>query len=214
MGFTVDGDLAAIHHLEQRRLRLGRGAVDFVGQNDVGENRAGLEHELLHVFVVDGDARHVTGQQVAGELHARERAIHRARQRIGQRCLAKARQVLDQQMPARGEADERPFDHVVLALYGLAHVGFEPLQRPPRLGHLLRDHELGHDNNRRPSRRGVNGRNPPALSVRSFSLASVLERIRNGGRCSPSALLGTLSLSNGRQRQSPVPVAASTSMLG
>jgi len=57
-------------------------------------------------------------------------------------------------------------------------------------------------------------RNPPALSVRTFSFASVLERIRNGGRCSPSALLGTLSLSNGRQRQSPVLVAASTSMIG
>ncbi len=35
-----DGDLVLLHRLEQRRLRLGRRAVDLVGQNHVGEHRA------------------------------------------------------------------------------------------------------------------------------------------------------------------------------
>ena len=39
-------DLALFHRLEQRRLHLGRGAVDLVGQHDVGEDRTGLETEL------------------------------------------------------------------------------------------------------------------------------------------------------------------------
>ena len=30
-----------LHRLEQRRLRLGRRAVDFVGEHDVGEDRPG-----------------------------------------------------------------------------------------------------------------------------------------------------------------------------
>jgi hypothetical protein len=30
-----------LHRLEQRRLRLGRRAVDLVGQDDVGEDRPG-----------------------------------------------------------------------------------------------------------------------------------------------------------------------------
>jgi hypothetical protein len=30
-----------LHRLEQRRLRLGRRAVDFVGEDDVGEDRPG-----------------------------------------------------------------------------------------------------------------------------------------------------------------------------
>ena len=43
----VDRDLAFVHGFEQRGLRLGRGAVDFVGQQHVGEDRAALEFELL-----------------------------------------------------------------------------------------------------------------------------------------------------------------------
>jgi hypothetical protein len=43
----VDGDLAFVHGLEQRGLCFGRGAIDLVGQQDVGENRAALEFEFL-----------------------------------------------------------------------------------------------------------------------------------------------------------------------
>ena len=35
-----DGDLVLLHRLQQRRLRLGRRAVDLVGQDHVGEDRA------------------------------------------------------------------------------------------------------------------------------------------------------------------------------
>ena len=37
---AADGHLPLLHRLEQRRLGLGRGAVDLVGQHDVGEDRA------------------------------------------------------------------------------------------------------------------------------------------------------------------------------
>ena len=37
---AADGDLAFLHGFEQRGLGLGRRAVDFVGQHDVGEDRA------------------------------------------------------------------------------------------------------------------------------------------------------------------------------
>jgi hypothetical protein len=40
-----DGDAALLHRLEQGRLGLGRGAVDLVGEDDVGEDRARLEDE-------------------------------------------------------------------------------------------------------------------------------------------------------------------------
>ena len=36
----ADGDLLLLHRLEQRRLHLGRRAVDLVGEHDVGEDRA------------------------------------------------------------------------------------------------------------------------------------------------------------------------------
>ena len=69
-GLAVDGDLALLHRLEQRRLRLRRGPVDLVGEHDVGEQRARLEAELLGRALVDADADEVGGQQVGRELDA------------------------------------------------------------------------------------------------------------------------------------------------
>ncbi len=42
---AVDGDLALLHRLEQRRLRLGRRAVDLVDEHDVREDGARAEAE-------------------------------------------------------------------------------------------------------------------------------------------------------------------------
>ena len=41
VGRAVDRDLALLHRLEQRRLRLGRGPVDLVAEDDVGEDGPG-----------------------------------------------------------------------------------------------------------------------------------------------------------------------------
>ena len=46
MGLAVDGHLALLHRLEQRRLGLGRRAVDLVGEQEVGEHRPLAQREL------------------------------------------------------------------------------------------------------------------------------------------------------------------------
>ena len=43
---ALDRDLPFLHHLEQRGLRLGRRAVDFVGQQQIGEHRPAPRGEL------------------------------------------------------------------------------------------------------------------------------------------------------------------------
>jgi hypothetical protein len=45
-GRAVDRHLPLLHRLEQRRLRLRRRAVDLVGEQQVGEDRARAEGEL------------------------------------------------------------------------------------------------------------------------------------------------------------------------
>ena len=47
VGGGAAGDGAFLHGFEQRGLRLGRGAIDLVGQHQVGEDRAGLEAQSL-----------------------------------------------------------------------------------------------------------------------------------------------------------------------
>ncbi len=121
----VDGNLAFVHGLEQRRLRLRRGAVDFVGQQDVGEHRAALEFEFVFERRINRNADHVGGQHVAGELHALKGAIDGAGQRLSERGLAHAGNAFNQQVSAGENADQREPNHVVLTANHAAEGGFE-----------------------------------------------------------------------------------------
>ena len=113
---AVDRDLALLHRLEQRRLRLRRRAVDLVGEHDVGEHAAGAELELAGGAVPDRHAGDVGGQQVGGELDAVPGAADRAGDRLGQRRLADAGDVLDEEVALGEQAHEREVDLLALAL--------------------------------------------------------------------------------------------------
>ena len=73
VGDAADRHVALGHHLEQRRLHLGRGPVDLVGQHDVGEDRPELDVERLLRRPVDAGADEVGGHEVGRELDAGER---------------------------------------------------------------------------------------------------------------------------------------------
>ncbi len=107
MRHAIDADLPFFHRFEQRALRARAGAIDLIGQQQLREHRPGAELELLVAAVEDGDAEDVGRQQVAGELHALPGKAQHLRQRMGQRGLAHARHVLDQQVAAREQAGER-----------------------------------------------------------------------------------------------------------
>ena len=115
VGVVVHGHLRFVHGFEQRRLRLRRGAVDFVRQDDVGENRAGLEIKPLLDLVEDAGAHHVRGQQVRGELDPLERTVEGIRERLREGRLAHAGHVLDQQVAFGQQGHEREANHFVLA---------------------------------------------------------------------------------------------------
>jgi hypothetical protein len=67
-----DRDLPLLHHFEQRALHLGGGAVDLVGQQQVGEHRAQRGGELAGLLVVDPGAHQVRRHEVGRELDALE----------------------------------------------------------------------------------------------------------------------------------------------
>ena len=125
---AVDADLAFVHGFEQRRLRLRRGAIDLVGQQEIGEDRSRLELEGFRMGVIDGDAEHVAGKHVAGELQPVEAAGDGARQRLRQRGLADAGHIFDEQMAARQQADHGQPDHFRFAANGPAEGRFQPGQ--------------------------------------------------------------------------------------
>jgi len=59
---TVDRDLLLLHALEQCRLSFRRCPVDLIAENDVREDGARSEFELVGELIEDAHARHVTGE--------------------------------------------------------------------------------------------------------------------------------------------------------
>ena len=105
-GDAVGSDLAFLHCLKQRRLRLGRGPIDLVGEDDLRVDRSLAPLEVLGFLVIDGNAGHVRGQQVGGELDAIEGAPGRHGKCPRQHRLAGAGHILDQQVTIGDQSDD------------------------------------------------------------------------------------------------------------
>ena len=111
-------DGALLHRFEHGRLRLGRGPVDFVGQADLGEDRAALELEeplavgRLHHHV---GAQDVGRHQVGRELDAGEIQVEGFGQGADQERFAQSRHAFQQAMAAGEQARQHAVDDLVMA---------------------------------------------------------------------------------------------------
>ena len=118
------------HHLEQRRLDLGRGPVDLVGEDEVGEHGPELDVEGLARRPVDAGADEVGGQEVGRELEAGEGAAADPGEGLADEGLGQAGHALEQAVAARQEAHDQALDGPVLAdddLLDLEDRGLEAL---------------------------------------------------------------------------------------
>ena len=110
--------LLLLHRLEHRRLRLRRRPVDLIGEDDVGEHRAGDEAELAPPagrLLKDVGAGDVHRHQIGGELDPAELQRHRLGEPADEECLGEAGNTDKEGVAAGEEADREPFDRVGLA---------------------------------------------------------------------------------------------------
>ena len=115
MRVVADRHLPLLHHLEQRRLHLGRRAVDLVGEQEVAEDRAFLGVEAAGVGAVDARADEVARHEIRCELHPPERAAEHRGGGLDRQRLGEAGDALDQEVASRDEAHEHALEHLVLA---------------------------------------------------------------------------------------------------
>ena len=116
--------LALLHHFEQRGLRLGRRTVDFVGEHQIGDDRALLERKLMATarrLGQHGRADNVGGHHVGRELDTREWQVDRAADRADQHRLAQARHTFKQDVPARHQRGKHAIDHITLTDHHALH---------------------------------------------------------------------------------------------
>src|SRR6266567_499357 len=128
----VNSDLALVHGFEKGGLGLGRGAVDLVGHQNVGEDGAAFEFKFLFGGRVNRDPENVGGKHVAGELYAMKAASERTRHGVGQSGLADSGYAFDQEMPASQHRYQRQADYLVLAAYDFLEFIFQaggPMRR-------------------------------------------------------------------------------------
>ena len=115
-----------LHGLKQGGLRLGRSAVDFVGEDDVAEDRPFDECPLAmaggQVLFDDVGSRDVGRHQVGRELDAAELQAQRIGNRAHHQCLRGAGHAGDKAMAADKQRDQHLLQHILLADDHLAHL--------------------------------------------------------------------------------------------
>ncbi len=123
----MHGDAVLLHRLEQRRLRFRRRAVDFVGEDDVREDRAGREHHLPatggRVFLHQVGAGDVRRHQVRRELDTRELQVEHAGHRVNEQRLGQTRGADDQAVATDKQRHQHLRDDLVLTDDDLLQLG-------------------------------------------------------------------------------------------
>ena len=128
MGVAIDAHLALLHRLEQGGLGLGGRAVDFIGEQEGGEDRPLDERKLVALEVENIRARDVRRHEIGRELDAVEFAAQHPRERAHEQRLGHAGHALNERMMAGKDRDERLVDHVLLADDDFAHFGARAIE--------------------------------------------------------------------------------------
>ena len=108
---AADRHLFLLHRFQQRALHLGGRAVDLVGQQEIGEDRALLHREVAGPLVVDHRADQVGRQQVRGELNAVERSRDGRGEGPHRQRLRQAGNALEQHMAVGEQPDQQSLQH-------------------------------------------------------------------------------------------------------
>ena len=115
IGHAVDGRLTLAHTLKKRGLGSRCGTVDLVGDKDICKNGTRAEYEIRGLLVKVVDARDVGGEKVGGELYSLDLTRDRFCKRACEGGLARAGNVVEQNMSARDKGDDDQLDLLALA---------------------------------------------------------------------------------------------------
>ena len=131
MALAAHGDRMFLHRLQQGGLRLGRGPVDLVGEQDLSEHGTGLEPELTTGIQVRDHvgSDDVGGHQVGRELDAGHPDPQAPAQRLDHPGLPESGKSLDQRMASREQADQHLLHDAIVADDGGTDPGLQLLER-------------------------------------------------------------------------------------
>lgn len=115
VGFVTEGDLALLHGFEEGSLDFWRGAVDLVGEEEVGEDGAFVSTKVTGLFVEDFGAEDIGGEEIDGELDAFEVEVEGFGDGVNEEGLRQAGHSFEEEVAGGEKGDEGAFDDDILA---------------------------------------------------------------------------------------------------
>ena len=135
VALAAESHVIFLHRLKQRRLGARRGAVDLVGHQQLGEDRALDEPEgafaVLGLFEHFG-AENIRRHQVRRKLDTASRDTENGAERVDQLGLGESGNADEKRMAAGQDGDDGVLDHLFLAEDDLADFvahGFDAVER-------------------------------------------------------------------------------------
>ena len=104
-----------MHGFKQSALDLGRCAVDFVCQDEIGEDRSASGEELSIFLIINHRADKISGKEVRRKLDSLKLRADGGGKRFNGKRLGETRNTLKENMSVAEEADQEPVDHLFLA---------------------------------------------------------------------------------------------------
>ena len=144
---TAGSDGVLLHRFEERRLSFWWRAIDFVSENDVGEDRSLDEAETLAtrfgIFFQDLCAGDIGRHEIGGELNASEGEVEGLRQRANEQGLGETGNADEKAVAAGEEPKDKLLDDLRLTDDDLADLGVELIAGAGQIGDCLHV-SLGH----------------------------------------------------------------------
>jgi len=122
IGGVADGHLLFLHGLQKCGLHLGRGPVDFIGKNNIVEQRAFTGNKIRGFRPVDLGTGQIRRQKIRGELNAFKICLNSGSQRLDRRCFCKARHPFNEHVPAGEKTCQQSVNQFLLPHQGFAHL--------------------------------------------------------------------------------------------
>ncbi len=107
-----DGHLLLLHGLKQSCLGLGRSTVNLVSEEEIAEQRTGLERKFALLGVVDVRTRDVSWKQVRRELNTLEITTKGIGKGVGHQRLCQSGIIFEEKVPVGQDVDQHVVDNV------------------------------------------------------------------------------------------------------
>ena len=136
---AAHGYMLFLHRLQQSRLSLGRRSVDFVRQNNLGEDRASKKLRLVADasfflnFLEHVCTRDVSRKQIRCELDPTKRKIERVSEARNEQRLGQTGDTHEKSVSTCEHGDEKFVNNSLLPNYNSANLSPESVDRLAQL---------------------------------------------------------------------------------